>query len=68
VVEKRHVLGHNLGMIDESFTEFAQAGKSGETVPLLADEVTRFAAVCRSVIVGLEEGNAEFLSTGIEKR
>jgi hypothetical protein len=45
-----------------------QAGKPGETIPLMADEVTRFAAVCHSVVLGLEEGNAEFQPVGIEKR
>ena len=63
-IEKRHVLGHNLGMIDESFVELAQAGRPGETVPLMADEVTRFAAVCQSVLIGLEQSNAEFLPAG----
>ena len=60
-IEKRHVLGHNLGMIDEAFAELAQGGKVGETVPILADEVARFATICESVVVGLEERNAEFL-------
>jgi len=60
-IEKRHVLGHNLGMVDEAYAALTQAGRPGETVPLLADEIARFASVCESVIVGLEEQNPEFL-------
>ncbi len=60
-IEKRHVLGHNLGMVDQEYAALTQAGRPGETVPLLADDIARFAEVCESVIVGLEEHNPEFL-------
>jgi len=35
-IHKRHVLGHNLGMADESYTELAIGGeKVGQNVPVL---------------------------------
>jgi hypothetical protein len=63
-VHKRHVLGHNLGMADEAYTEVvSRTEKVGETVPVLADEVTQFASICESVILRLEEECPEFLPT-----
>jgi hypothetical protein len=32
----------------------------GETVRVLADDVARFAAICKAIIVRLEEENPEF--------
>jgi hypothetical protein len=56
-IQKRHVLGHNLGMADEAYTEVAKSGeKEGQNVRVLADDITQFAAVCEKVIVRLEEG------------
>jgi hypothetical protein len=46
--------------VDEAYAELDQGGKPGEMVPLLADEITRFASVCEAVIVRLEEENHEF--------
>jgi hypothetical protein len=61
-IHKRHVLGHNLGMADESYTEVASSGKKvGQNVPVLANEIARFAAICEAVIVRLEEESPEFL-------
>lgn len=54
-IEKRHVVGHNLGLVDEHFAEAADEGKPGQTVTLLAHEVKRFADICRTVIAGIDE-------------
>lgn len=51
-IEKRHVIGHNLGIVDEAYAESEE--DVGETVPLLADEIERFAALCRRVVEVLE--------------
>jgi hypothetical protein len=59
-IEKRHVIGHNLSMADEKYSELAEAEQPGQTVLLLADEVTRFADLCRQVIVHLEQDSPEF--------
>lgn len=61
-VHKRHVLGHNLGMADEAYNEVvSRSEKVGQTVPILADEVTRFASICEAVVIRLEEECPEFL-------
>ena len=53
-IEKRHVVGHNLSMADEAYAESTQAEEPGRTVHLLADEITRFAYICSSVVTRLE--------------
>jgi hypothetical protein len=54
-------------MIDESYAGLTRRGRPGETVPLLADEISRFAKICESVIVWLEEQSAEFLPPEVSK-
>jgi hypothetical protein len=54
-IEKRHVLGHNLGLADEKYAEVATTSQPGQTVVLLADEVARFAALAARVVATLEE-------------
>jgi hypothetical protein len=53
-IEKRHIVGHNLGIADESYAELAQAELPGETVGLLGDEILRFASLCGRVILQLD--------------
>lgn len=60
-IEKRHVIGHNLSMADDTYFEAAQSEQPGQTVPLLAEEILRFAEICGMVIVGQEERCTEFL-------
>jgi len=59
-IEKRHVVGHNLSMVDEAYAEAAQGQQPGQTVQLLAEEITCFAEVCRAVVTRLEEDCEEF--------
>ncbi len=59
-IEKRHVLGHNLSMADDAYVEVAQTEQPGQTVRLLAIEITRFAEICRVVVQYLEDQIAEF--------
>lgn len=62
-VHKRHVIGHNLGVADEAYASnvVSRSEKVGETVPVLADDIARFAYICKAVIVRLEEESPEFL-------
>lgn len=53
-IQKRHVIGHNLGISDEHYFQIAQNEQPGETVSLLGDEIARFADACAVVIGGLE--------------
>jgi len=52
--EKRHVVGHNLGLVDEKYAEVAADGALGETVVLLASDVEAFAKTCLKVVAYLE--------------
>lgn len=52
--EKRHVVGHNLGLADEKYAEVAADAAIGETVPLLGGEIEEFARTCVTVIDTLE--------------
>ena len=54
-IEKRHVLGHNLGLSDEKYAEITQGEQPGQTVVLLAHEVERFATVAAKVVARLED-------------
>lgn len=53
-IQKRHVIGHNLGIADEHYAELTQDEAPGETVMLIGDEIARFAEVCLKVVVDLE--------------
>ena len=53
-IEKRHVVGHNLSMADETYSESTQFEQPGRTVHLLSDEISSFASICSSVVIGLE--------------
>ncbi len=54
-IQKRHVIGHNLGMADEHYAAFASDHEPGETVTLIGEDIRRFGALCRSVVETLEE-------------
>lgn len=60
-IKKRHVVGHNLSMVDDAYRDAATTESLGETVSLAADEVERFANLCWRVVVRLEESCVEFL-------
>lgn len=58
-VHTRHVIGHNLGLVDQRFTETTERGEEGQTVPLVAGDVRRFAAVAGHLIASLEKSTPE---------
>lgn len=53
-IQKRHVIGHNLGIADEHYSQLTQIEQPGETVRLMGDEINRFARLCLDVVAGLE--------------
>ena len=53
-IQKRHVIGHNLGVADEHYVELTQAEQPGETVALIGEETGRFAQLCLRVVTALE--------------
>jgi len=54
-IEKRHVIGHNLGLVDEKYAQFDEVQEPGQTVRLLSEDILQFASTCRSVLAGLEK-------------
>jgi hypothetical protein len=53
-LEKRHLIGHNLGLVDDIYAQSVGAEAIGSNVPLVAEEVTAFAEVASSVVACLE--------------
>ncbi len=53
-IQKRHVIGHNLGVADEHYAELTQSEQPGETVTLIGEETRRFAQLCLQVVTRLE--------------
>ena len=60
-IQKRHVIGHNLGLVDEGYAQVADTDGYGRTVPLMADEIRKFADLTYSIIAYLETSAPEFL-------
>lgn len=54
-IQKRHVIGHNLGVADAKFAEHATDARLGETIPLVGDDIRRFADVSQRVVNQLDE-------------
>lgn len=54
-IQKRHIIGHNLGVVDSKFAEHAEEARLGETVHLVGDDIRRFAAICQNVVNTLDE-------------
>jgi hypothetical protein len=55
-IEKRHVVGHNLSVADDTYTDATQSNEPpGRTVQLLAEEIVRFADSCGRVIQCLND-------------
>lgn len=54
-IQKRHIIGHNLGVVDSKFAEHAEEARLGETVVLVGDDIRRFASICQSVVDCLDE-------------
>ncbi|TIQ37177.1 MAG: hypothetical protein E5X48_07390 [Mesorhizobium sp.] len=54
-IQKRHLIGHNLGVVDAKFAQHAKEAKLGETVQLVAADVRAFAALCRRVVRRIDD-------------
>lgn len=57
--EKRHVVGHNLGLADERYAQAVEDTSIGETVPLLGGDIEAFAQHCLRVIQTVEKALPE---------
>jgi hypothetical protein len=53
-IQKRHVIGHNLGIADEKFATYGNDAKVGETINLVGEDINQFAAISQKVIDNLD--------------
>lgn len=53
-IQKRHIIGHNLGVVDERFATHAADARIGETVHLVGEDIRQFAAVGQEVVDQLD--------------
>jgi Zn finger protein HypA/HybF involved in hydrogenase expression len=53
-IQKRHIIGHNLGVVDDKFAAHANDAKIGETVHLVGEDIRQFAAISQKVIDKLD--------------
>lgn len=53
-IQKRHVIGHNLGVIDAKFAQLSDEAGVGETVRLVGVDILTFALVAKKVIDALD--------------
>lgn len=54
-IEKRHVIGHNLSIADEAYSDAEEREKPGTTIEILADEISDFAQTAKKIILELEQ-------------
>jgi hypothetical protein len=59
-IQKRHVIGHNLGVIDEKFAEHSEDARLGETVELVGADIGKFVDLSRVVVDRLDGWLGEF--------
>jgi hypothetical protein len=52
-IQKRHIIGHNLGVMDKRFSDHAADARIGETVHIIGEDIRRFAALAQRVVDGL---------------
>lgn len=53
-IQKRHVIGHNLGVVDAKFAQHADDARIGETVRLVGEDIRTFAGLAQRVIDSLD--------------
>lgn len=66
-IQKRHVIGHNLGVIDDKFATHDVDAKVGETLQLLGEDIRVFAAISQRVVDHLDAWLASSPSATIER-
>jgi hypothetical protein len=53
-IQKRHIIGHNLSVIDETFAEHATEARVGETTQIIGDDIRQFANLSQRVVDSLD--------------
>lgn len=58
-IQKRHVIGHNLGVVDAKFAQHATDARLGETVKLVGKDIRAFAEISQRVVDRLDDWLAD---------
>jgi hypothetical protein len=53
-IQKRHIIGHNLGVMDEKFADHASDARLGETMHLVGEDIRAFATLVQRVVDALD--------------
>ena len=53
-IQKRHIIGHNLGVMDARFAEHDDEARLGETVHLVGEDILAFADLGQRIIADLD--------------
>lgn len=53
-IQKRHLIGHNLGVVDAKFAEHAEDARVGETIHLVGEDIRQFADFSQLVVDRLD--------------
>ena len=53
-IQKRHIIGHNLGVMDTKFAEHAVDARIGETIQIVAEDILKFAEISQRVVDQLD--------------
>jgi hypothetical protein len=67
-IQKRHIIGHNLGVVDEKFAVHANDARIGETVHLVGEDIRVFADLSQRVIDRLDTWLGDASSPTLVKR
>ncbi|RUZ99984.1 hypothetical protein EN938_26930 [Mesorhizobium sp. M7A.F.Ca.US.001.02.1.1] len=60
-IQKRHVIGHNLGVVDSKFAQHATDARLGETVKLVGVDIRAFAEISQRVVDRLDDWVADIV-------
>lgn len=53
-IQKRHIIGHNLGVVDAKFAEHADDARVGETIHLVGEDICLFADLSQRAVDRLD--------------
>ena len=53
-IQKRHIIGHSLGIADQRYVELVKTEQTGKTVSVFGEEIKNFSKICFSVVRHLE--------------
>lgn len=54
-IQKRHIIGHNLGLADEAYVNKLGEAITGTTINISSAEVTHFAEICAAVVMQIAD-------------